>query len=64
MYCKMVAQNDNIGDEEELKKWITVPVIVVEDSNQPNPHGYTECGQPDTCPTWDFRGNKKVMINQ
>lgn len=60
MYVKLVRQKENQGQEEELKKWVKVPVMVVDDSNQENTHGYTDCTQPDVCPTWDFNGNKKV----
>lgn len=60
MYVKIVRQKENEGHEEEIKKWCKVPVMAVEDSNQPNHHGYETCSQPDITPVWDFTGKKKV----
>jgi len=59
LYIKMVRQPENEGQEEELKKFCN-DVKVVDDSNGKNVHGYTDCSQPDVCPTWDFNGKKKV----
>ena len=56
---KFVKQDLNKGQEDELIK-LFKRVDVVEDSNQENPLGYVDCTQPDVCPTWDFKGNKKV----
>jgi MoaA/NifB/PqqE/SkfB family radical SAM enzyme len=58
-YVKLVRQAENEGEEEELKKFAHM-VHCVDDSNQPNVHGYTTCSQPDITPTWDWRGDKKV----
>lgn len=58
-YVKLVRQKENEGQEEELKKFCN-DVKVVDDSNGKNVHGYTDCSQPDVCPTWDFNGKKKV----
>lgn len=59
MYCKMVKQPENQGHEELLKEFCQ-HVVVVEDSNQPNPKNYTDCTQPDITPVYDWHGNKKV----
>ncbi|HLN19040.1 MAG TPA: radical SAM protein [Patescibacteria group bacterium] len=59
LYCKIVKQPENEGHEEFLKEFCN-HVVVVDDSNQPNIHNYTYCGQPDTVPTYDFTGKRKV----
>ena len=59
LYVKMVKQKENEGQGEELKK-LCKNVAVVDDSNNPNLHNYTECSQPDVSPTYRFDGQKVV----
>jgi len=56
---KFVKLPENNGQEKEVEGF-GATVYVVEDSNQSNPYGYIDCSQPDVCPTWDFKGHKKV----
>lgn len=58
-YVKMVKQQENEGQEEELKR-IFKMVHVVDDSNQPNTHNYTDCTQPDITPVYTSSGKKVV----
>lgn len=59
LYTKMVMCKQNQGQEKYIKKFAD-SLVLIEDSNQPNPHGYTDCTQPTQTPTWSWDGTQRV----
>lgn len=59
VYSKLVKCKSNNGQITNVKRFAK-NLVVVEDSNQPNPFGFEDCTQPVLVPTWSWDGQRRV----